>query len=686
MDDDNARYDSVDWHKYAPEGNEWCVALDSSRWEGLTLITKWTANTMGEDEPMRFYTQAWGGTGDYYYSFASPQIFDGVDKHPTLVDPLNKAFNEEYGYGKRGAFSFEFYASEKYQLRTHVLDKRYGELPMSSASDAFNVILLDENYPSVADRVNNIAEACEKATGTDASQYEKALWMHDYLIDNATYDLRYVKAEGVLARGRGNCESYHAAYTRLLNAVGIQTGRVDSTQDNHVWTAANLDGEWCQIDVNWDDVDYRYTPFDLRHLYFGLTDKLIGYSHKGHTAAVAGYESSSLNNNYLIRSGVLADRVDELAEEVEAQLKKGNTSFEINEKNSDYLYWAQAYDGDTKTIYNNLLAYELEKRQWEVSLNGVSNKGSISITYDNVSNGQNATLFSGSYAVHAKFEATDGHAHNWENIEIVDQPTCLNSGLQVKTCSTCGTQIIEPTPIADHAWSGYVVTKKPTCTAAGQSTSTCSTCGEQRTKEVQATGHAWSGYVVTKKPTCTAAGRSTSTCSKCGQTRSQTQNAVGHTWGGWVRTKAPTTSAAGVDTRVCKKCNVTQERNVAKLPPVGRWVSSGGKWWYSYSRGGYPANCWEHIDDFWYHFDRSGWMQTGWQRIGGIWYYLKPSGAMATGWCKVGGAWYYLNSSGAMQANRWIGNYYVTGSGAMATNTWIGRYHVNASGLWDKTR
>lgn len=706
MIDDDARYDNRDWKNYAPEGNEWCAARSSSRTEDLTLITKRSSNSMGADAPMRFYTQAWGGTGDYYYSFDSPQVFDRVDTYPTLVDPLNESFNREYGYARRGLFLFEFYASETYQLRTHVMDKRYNEPPYASASDTFNVALSDSKYPSVAERVNTVAKACVSAVGANASSYDKALWLHDYLIDNATYDLRYVKAEGVLARGRGNCESYHAAYTRLLKAVGVEAGRIESQADNHVWTAVKIEDQWCQVDVTWDDVDYKYTPFDLRHLYFGLTDELMGYAHKGHTAPVTGYESNSLDGNFLIRSGALSQRAEELAADVMGQLEKGNSDFTISERNASYPYWAQAYDGSSKTIYNNLLARELEKRQWEVDLNGNANKASLSVSYTNESNGESGFLYEGTFSVHADFTAIDGHKHKWGDFEIVEQPTCVNMGHQVKTCTECGAQVSESMPMVDHAWSSYVVTKKATCTVAGQSTSTCSTCGKKRTQMLQSTGHAWSAYTVTKRPTCTAEGVSASSCSKCGQVRSRTVNPTGHAWGEWVRVQDPTAAATGLDARTCANCGISQTREVAKLPAAGRWVKSGGKWWYENVGGGYPSNCWECIDGAWYHFDRSGWMQTGWLKVGGnwyylsgsgamktgwlklgrTWYYLADSGAMATGWYKVGGSWYWSNTSGAMGANRWVGNYYLKSSGAMATSQWIGRYHVNASGKWDKTR
>ena len=90
-----------------------------------------------------------------------------------------------------------------------------------------------------------------------------------------------------------------------------------------------------------------------------------------------------------------------------------------------------------------------------------------------------------------------------------------------------------------------------------------------------------------------------------------------------------------------------------KTQAKNEWISSGGRWWYRHSDGGYTRSGWEQINGTWYYFDGAGWMETGWLNVGGTWYYLNGSGAMATGWLKLGNTWYYLNGSGAM-ATGWV--------------------------------
>lgn len=60
------------------------------------------------------------------------------------------------------------------------------------------------------------------------TDYEKALWLHDYLCKTVVYDLEYGADEAYnpLIYGRADCGGYADAYTKLLRAVGIVCGTV----------------------------------------------------------------------------------------------------------------------------------------------------------------------------------------------------------------------------------------------------------------------------------------------------------------------------------------------------------------------------------------------------------------------------------------------------------------------------
>ncbi len=98
-------------------------------------------------------------------------------------------------------------------------------------------------------------------TGSD---YEKALKVHDYLINNMeyaadNYDSCY-DIYGALINGRGVCEAYAEAYKYIMDELGIPCILVcgNATNDNqntenHEWNYVELDGKWYAVDCTWDD-------------------------------------------------------------------------------------------------------------------------------------------------------------------------------------------------------------------------------------------------------------------------------------------------------------------------------------------------------------------------------------------------------------------------------------------------
>lgn len=109
------------------------------------------------------------------------------------------------------------------------------------------------------------------------SDFEKALALHDWLINNADYSSyrTFFGAEGVLVYGEGVCQSYTDAYAMLLDKVGISHKAVVSSSMDHAWNLVQLDGEWYHVDVTWDDP----VGGTEQHIYFGLTDELMSKDH-----------------------------------------------------------------------------------------------------------------------------------------------------------------------------------------------------------------------------------------------------------------------------------------------------------------------------------------------------------------------------------------------------------------------
>lgn len=163
-------------------------------------------------------------------------------------------------------------------------------------------------HPSVASIVGEaVSQAKQK---TDGTEFEMALYLHDWLLNLLEYDnsLKWSSAESALTRGLGTCQAYESAHAKLLSAAGIENAETRDTYDGHTWNAVKLDDEWYQVDCTWDDTSDNFCgELDQRHLYFCLTDELMVIAHPGHeniySADSYATRSTSLKDNYFIRNG-----------------------------------------------------------------------------------------------------------------------------------------------------------------------------------------------------------------------------------------------------------------------------------------------------------------------------------------------------------------------------------------------
>ncbi len=125
----------------------------------------------------------------------------------------------------------------------------------------------------------------ELTKGLSGSDYDKAKFLHDRLIDIVTYTSTSndQNAYGALVEGKAVCNGYTRAYQHLMNKVGIPAWYVRGTSNNpttntpigHAWNLVELDGQWYYTDVTWDDQGKNtfYTYFNI------TTEQLL----KGHT-------------------------------------------------------------------------------------------------------------------------------------------------------------------------------------------------------------------------------------------------------------------------------------------------------------------------------------------------------------------------------------------------------------------
>lgn len=251
---------------------------DVASYGDVTLKVEWNEPELGQ--PTTFHVSASGGSGLYKFNMEAPSYSNPEENsYESVADPSRGEWTEYTDECDSHDYTFTMTASGIYNFRFHVMDLVSGVTYLRTNT---YIQVNDANYPSVNDVINSAVKQCNSKGNN--SEYEKALWLHDWLLEQLEYDnsLKWSSAESALTRGLGTCQSYESAYSKLLSAIGIENSEVRDTYDGHTWNAVKLDGEWYQVDCTWDDSNENWYDFDQRHLYFGLTDELMALAHPGH--------------------------------------------------------------------------------------------------------------------------------------------------------------------------------------------------------------------------------------------------------------------------------------------------------------------------------------------------------------------------------------------------------------------
>ena len=169
------------------------------------------------------------------------------------------------------------------------------------------------------------------------SDWEKALYIHDYLANNVEYDFEgarvnnemnaanesnagaaYNTPYGPLVNHSAVCSGYAAAYQYLAQLLGLECGRVSGTGDgeSHSWNYIRLDGSYYWVDVTWDDDTpadgiHKETNAPYRHAYCFVPDEIISRSHAVDSDQPAPPVCDSMELNYYQQTGTYFGQFDE---------------------------------------------------------------------------------------------------------------------------------------------------------------------------------------------------------------------------------------------------------------------------------------------------------------------------------------------------------------------------------------
>lgn len=612
---------------------------DSATSGDVTLKVEWNDPILGQ--PTTFHVSATGGSGIYKFNMEAPSYTNpDVMVYESVADPSRGEWTKCSDECTSQDYTFTLITSGTYNFRYHVMDIKAGVTYLRTNT---YIQASSSDYPSVNLLIQSAINQCKNET--DGSDYQKALWLHDWLLNQLDYDnsLKWSSAESALTRGLGTCQAYERAYAQLLSVAGIENIETRDTYDGHTWNAMKLDGEWYQVDCTWDDSNDNWYNFDQRHLYFGLTDELMSVAHSGYSNiyTTEGYNtgSTSLKNNYFVKSGEAEQWADSYKDRIQNCLNSKQTQFSIQADNS-------TFPPSIYKIQNGIISYVMNQNEWFM-------------------NGKKVAL-----------DATV----NDNNFDFT---------------------VTYPKECTKHDWNEFEVTTESTCTKDGIKTYTCMNCATIKTETIKALGHDYSNdWTIDKAATCTEEGSKSHRCTRCEDKKDVTRiEKLSHSWK-LTSTIESTKDKEGKNIYTCSLCNEKREEVILKL--IGKWVKNNNGKWYRYPDGTYENTGFKKINEDTYYFQSDGYVKKGWLLVNNVWYFFNKDGIMQTGWSGPERQYYfddagkmleeqftpdgyYVGSSGAYVRNGWVLNngkyYYMNATGKMVKCSWIGSYYLGSNGV-----
>lgn len=193
------------------------------------------------------------------------------------------------------------------------------------------------------------------------SDYDKALYLHDYVTKKVEYVMAgdHQTAYGALVGGKAVCAGYARAYQLLLNAAGIESWYVTGQSVNpstgrmegHGWNVVFLDGKSYYTDVTWDDQTSH-----LFHAYFMLSRDEMGQTHFPKDPSLLPDGNHTGKDYFTVKSGngsgVGVFTSSTTVEQVKNWMKRETSDrwiCEINDSSHLFSQWIKNHIDEVKT-------------------------------------------------------------------------------------------------------------------------------------------------------------------------------------------------------------------------------------------------------------------------------------------------------------------------------------------------
>ena len=230
-----------------------------------------------------------------------------------------------------------FFLDRTYQLEGH--SKKNGITTYNTIVLQYSMAASRRAYltAQLEERIKEVLADCPTS-----GDYEKELYLHDWLNAWCTYDKQAAASEaeadpyaytayGALVDFDAVCEGYAKAMQLLLQRVGIPctlvTGRSGENDEAHMWNLVRINGNTYHLDPTWND-----SQNGNLHTYFNLTTASISATHTIDENQTWLAECTATADNYFVRNDCLIDTYEreKIAEKIAKRVQKGDQVIQLS--------------------------------------------------------------------------------------------------------------------------------------------------------------------------------------------------------------------------------------------------------------------------------------------------------------------------------------------------------------------
>ncbi|WP_028242721.1 transglutaminase domain-containing protein [Pseudobutyrivibrio ruminis] len=208
--------------------------------------------------------------------------------------------------------------------------------------------------------IDSVVEDWLSGISSSASDFDKALYVFETLINKVDYDTESIENQNILSvflYQSTVCQGYADAAWYLLDQLGVESTIITGTANNesHAWNLVCLDGAYYYMDVTWGNSKYLDSNNDatgrINYAYLAMTTEEISQNHVI-TSSFEVPECLSNADNYFVHEGLYYDwfGIDSIGQRIRESYESGEDEISLKFSSTDIYSRVINYFFDEKHI------------------------------------------------------------------------------------------------------------------------------------------------------------------------------------------------------------------------------------------------------------------------------------------------------------------------------------------------